>query len=226
MKSIRIFFHGDSVSFGQGVSPHLTWVTRISQKISTDMANSDSEFVFSNSGVNGNTTRQGLDRMHYDVLSHRPHIAVIQFGLNDCNYWKTDLGHPRVSPKAFEANLDEMIGRLRTFGCERIILNSNHPTTRNFEVMPDTSITYEESNRAYNEIIRLVAAKQRSRDFIFNDIGRMIDDHLQSSGGSLKDYLLVDGLHLSEHGHSFYFEAIYPSILESLSIVKGDLTAQ
>lgn len=224
IKSVKIFFHGDSVSFGQGVSPHLTWVTKISQQISAQFDSEATKLTFSNLGVNGNTTRQGLDRMYYDVLSHSPDVAVVQFGLNDCNYWKTDIGHPRVSPDAFRANLNEMINKLRTFRCSKIILNTNHPTTRDSEKMPYSELTYEQSNIQYNEIIREVARGQLPHgDVVFNDIGKRLTKHSKDSKTPISSFLLPDGLHLSELGHSFYYESIYPSVFDSVKSILDNL---
>ena len=41
----------------------------------------------------------------YDVQSHEVDVLVVGFGMNDCNYWMTDKGVPRVSQNAFRANL-------------------------------------------------------------------------------------------------------------------------
>lgn len=216
MRQLRVFFHGDSVSFGQGVSPHLTWVTRISKCISEEFGGPDTELTLANLGVNGNTTRQGLERLHYDVLSHYPQITTVQFGLNDCNYWMTDMGHPRVSEMAFKANLHEIVSKLRTFKCKWIILNSNHSTTRSKDLMPNSSVTYEASNEQYNVLIREVAREQEAHgDVIFNDINSLLKLHLGETRQPLSDFLLSDGLHLSERGHSFYFDKIYPVIRQA-----------
>ena len=83
---IRIFFFGDSICFGQGVSPHFTWVTRLSRALD-ERFSSRADVLTQNPSVNGNTTRMALERMPYDVQSHAPDVLYIQFGLNDCNGW-------------------------------------------------------------------------------------------------------------------------------------------
>jgi len=83
---IRIFFFGDSICFGQGVSPHFTWVTRLSRALDERLS-SRADVLTQNPSVNGNTTRMALERMPYDVQSHAPDVLYIQFGLNDCNGW-------------------------------------------------------------------------------------------------------------------------------------------
>lgn len=63
-----------------------------------------------------------LERMPFDVQTHKVDILVITFGMNDCNYWKTDQGLPRVSPDAFEANMKEIIMRGFRFGSRTVII--------------------------------------------------------------------------------------------------------
>ena len=36
-----------------------------------------------NAGSSGNNTRAGLARMDRDVLSHKPHLVTVMFGMND-----------------------------------------------------------------------------------------------------------------------------------------------
>jgi acyl-CoA thioesterase I len=74
------------------------------------------ETMVANPSINRNTTRMALERMAYDVQTQDPHVVLVQFAMNDCNYWETDRGLPRVSPAAFKAKLHEIILRARTFG--------------------------------------------------------------------------------------------------------------
>jgi lysophospholipase L1-like esterase len=155
--------------------------------------------------------------MPYDIQSHNPDALIIQFGMNDCNYWETDRGNPRVSPKAFAANLEEIITRAFTFGAKRIFLHTNHPSARDQKPMHYANITYQENNRRYNQIIRDVAANFDTR-VILNDIEKAFDDFTGSERSRLLPLLLPepDWLHLSEKGHDLYFSTVFPVIRESL----------
>lgn len=206
---ISICFFGDSICFGQGISIHKGWVARISaelERISTELG--CSAFV-TNASVNGNTTRMALERMPYEVQSHQFDLLLIQFGMNDCNYWATDRGVPRVSPMAFKANLHEIIERAQRFGVKEIFLNTNHYSGRNQSCFEHAPITYQESNQYYNTLIREVAFESGA-GINLNDIERRFQEICLD--GKYDKYLLEDGLHLNELGHCVYFDYIFPKI--------------
>src|SRR3989339_18043 len=226
---MNIFFFGDSICFGQLISPHKTWVTKIAQEL--EKLPSGEKIRVINSSVNGNTTRMALERMPFDIQEYGiVDILLIQFGLNDCNYWETDHGHPRVSKMAFKANILEIIERARIFGCQKIFLNTNHPTLKT-NLMKNTTFSFQQSNEEYNQIIREVAKNSRTR---------LIDIELFWQKGikidlSLKNLLLPDGLHLSAAGHNLYFEIVFPIIkkekfknfnMKPLSITHWDYRAK
>jgi acyl-CoA thioesterase I len=210
-KALHVFFFGDSICWGQGVSPHAGWVGRISQHLDAVGQEVGRSVLVANAGVNGNTTRLALERMHHDVLSHGCDVLLVQFGMNDCNYWRTDNGVPRVSPAAFKANLHEIMDRGRAAGVRRLFLNTNHPSARYAE-MPPSHVRYQDSNALYNELTREVA---RERDDV-----RLIDVETRfreaiEAGLSTIDALVLpepDMLHLSLRGHDLYFSFVSPQV--------------
>ena len=204
---LRVTFSGDSICVGQGVSIHAGWVARLAYQLDQLATANGCEIIVTNSSANGSTTRQALERMPYEVQSPGVDILVVQFGLNDYNHCETDAGMPRVIPLAFAANLKEIVMRDQKFGARRVFLNNNHPTTRDYEILPDTSITFEQSNRHYNQIIRDVATEMP--EFVtLNDIESTFDRTTELDRTKLKLLLLDDGLHLSLEGHELYVAAI------------------
>jgi acyl-CoA thioesterase-1 len=199
-KEFKVFFFGDSICFGQGVSPHKVWVTRIAADLAATFPGV--AVTVQNPSVNGNTTRAALERMPYDVQAHRPDVLIVQFGMNDCNIWESDRGHPRVSPDAFVANLSEIIDRARICGAREILLGVNHPSARTDIHLPQTNVTYAQSNRRYNGLIRLIA---RTKNVALVDMEKSVDAAVRV-GAALVDFMLDDKLHLSVAGHDLYFE--------------------
>ncbi|WP_147274794.1 SGNH/GDSL hydrolase family protein [Ferruginivarius sediminum] len=212
----KVIFFGDSICFGQGVSPHRTWVTRVSADVEALGARHGVALATVNTSINGNTTRMALERMPFDVQSHRPDFLVVQFGMNDCNFWRTDGGVPRVSQEGFRANLKEIVKRGQVFGARNVFLLTNHPTTLDAEPMAWCDITYQASNIIYNRIIRELAAELELLGVTLIDVEKHFDAALHRDSKPLGDYLLSDGLHLGSRGHDLYYEAVAPRLLTGL----------
>lgn len=214
-KKIKILFFGDSITFGQRISPHLTWVNQIGHMLSNSLGGHNC--TVSNYSINGDTTRLALERMPKDVQNEFPDIVHVLFGLNDCNAWKTDLGHPRVSPGAFKANLLEIVDRCKLCGANKVIFSTNHLAapegpmeSKQSDKMPTS---YRERIFEYNELIRGVAKETRS--FLID-----IESHWASeisSGGLEGDYLEPDGIHLALKGHDFFAGIIGPECLKIIN---------
>ena len=210
---VRVFFFGDSICFGQGVSIHKGWVPRISAKLEELSIESGFNVLLTNASLNGNTTRLALERMPYDIQSQHPDILVVQFGMNDCNYWESDRGLPRVSLNAFEANLKEIIDRASRFGVSEVLLNTNHPTAKSTLPMVCSEVTYEQSNALYSEAVRRVAAGS-AQNVVFNDVREFFLQNIGKNGIALEELLLPapDLLHLSERGHDLYYSLMAPRV--------------
>lgn len=207
---MNIYSFGDSISVGQYVSVSDIWITLVAQALEREYPNQP--MMVANPSVNGNTTRMALERMPFDVQSHEVDILLIGFGLNDCMYWQTDKGVPRVSPLAFEANLREMIVRAYNFGSKKVILRTNHPVTSK-KAMANPDITYAQSNIYYNTIIRKVGEEE---DVVLVDIEKVFQQYSVLNKKTIDDLLLADGVHLSKRGHKLYFDTLYPIIRQNV----------
>lgn len=208
LEAMQTFYlFGDSICFGQLVSPHRTWVSRFAEMLPTVVGG---RILVQNASINGNTTRQALERMAYDITSHSPSHLLVQFGMNDCNYWETDGGVPRVSKAAFSANLVEIAERALNTGTRHIFLNTNHPSLKGaFRHLPQK--THLDSNREYNDVIRSTHQLMVAGDMPVTliDIEDAWSRRLEEEGGAkLVDLLLEDGIHLSPLGHDLYFDVV------------------
>ena len=210
---LKVFFFGDSICFGQGLSPHKGWVTRIAAALDELGAKAGIDVLVQNPSINGDTTRQALERMAHDVQAHEPDILLIQFGMNDCNYWASDRGGPRVSPKAFAGNLEEMVDRGRRFGARKVFLLTNHPSGRN-SPMPERGFSYESSNKRYNEIIRQVANGLRDSAELI-DMEKAFEAQMSAKGSGVASVLLADLVHLGPGAHEIYFQTVWPAVRDA-----------
>lgn len=209
----RLYIFGDSICFGQFVSPHRVWATRLAAALESDMAPHGLNVLVQNPSVNGNTSRQGLERAPYDFQIHKPDLVFIQFGMNDCNYWDTDLGLPRVSPDAFRVNMVEMARRAFQHGARQVFMPTNHPTLRTTErLVKGTVAPYEESNHRYAGILREAAAEAGAT---LIDTRAAFEAEIVK-GTPLAQLVEPDGLHLNKAGHDIYFRLIHPAIRNAL----------
>lgn len=129
------------------------------------------EFTAINAGVSGNTTVDALARLEKDVISHKPDLVTIMFGLNDMT---------RVSKEDYRANLKSIIARCREAGAEVVLCTPNsvtdtpdRPTSKLLEyaavvreVAESEKVTLADCYNAF-EAIRAKAA--RSWDFLMSD---------------------------------------------------------
>ncbi|NJN40031.1 MAG: SGNH/GDSL hydrolase family protein [Gammaproteobacteria bacterium] len=202
---LTVVFMGDSITEGQYVHHSLRWAEIVSTRLKarfSDRLKPERQFYYVH-GVSGETTRQGLERFPRDVQQFRPNLMTLQFGLNDCNCWDTDLGLPRVSEAAYRANLQEMIDRAKRFDARHIILSTNHPTLRVRKLASGKSL--EEHRLIYNDIVRDVA---HGTGVTLCDIEKVF---ARFDREGLEELLLPepDVLHLSPTGHRIYADAIY-----------------
>lgn len=96
---------GDSLSAGQGSASKMGYVGLLQQRLGVELINK---------GINGNTSRQGLDRLNRDVLSLSPALVIVELGGNDF------LQH--VPPEETFANLDEIVRRIQERGAPVLLL--------------------------------------------------------------------------------------------------------
>jgi lysophospholipase L1-like esterase len=203
----KFYIFGDSICTGQLVSPNKSWVNQLSIAIEKNF--SKSQFVLQNASCNGNTTRQALERMNYDVTSHFPNYLVIQFGLNDCNSWKTDRGLTRVSKMAFVYNLEEIIKKCFAYNVRHIFLCTNHLTNKNIEY-DKTNIEY---SKAIRKLFKKISIKSKKISLIDNF---SFWSNFFKKKKKLSNFLLSDGVHLNAEGHKLYEKNNIPIILKIL----------
>ena len=219
---MKFYLFGDSICFGQLVNAYKTWAVNLAVELA-GIKDYGVPFVVQNAGVNGNTTRQALQRMHYDVTSHRPDFMMIQFGMNDCNYWADDLILPRVSRQSFGANIEEIVDRAVASGVRHCFLNTNHPSLKG-GFSHYSNITYDQSNEQYNQLIRNAHENMigKGKPVTLVDMEKIWLSQLEESSSlQLQSLLLEDGIHLSEEGHLLYTNFLIPKVIEELTGMAG-----
>ncbi len=96
---------GDSLTAGAGVEPEAAYPAYLQQRL--DQAGYSYRVV--NAGVNGNTTKDGLERLP-QVLGQHPEVVVVEFGGND--------GLRGLPIAQTQRNLDTIVQRLKAGGAK------------------------------------------------------------------------------------------------------------
>lgn len=181
MTPLRLVAMGDSISEGQYLPPECAWPMLL-----------DGDYIVHNAGVSNDTTRMMLERFPRDVQALLPDVVVLQAGHNDCNRWQTDRYLPRVSPLAFQANLSEMVERVRKFDAIPLLCNIV-PTRKNEQ--------YDREAEIYSIMVGTVA------DWLNVPIIDVRSVFLKNENWA-DELLLDDGLHLSEAGSRLYARVV------------------
>ena len=90
---------GDSLTFGYGVSQRTTYTRRLEAFL--PQCYPSVNWKIQNSGINGDTTREALQRLQKDVLRHHPNIVFILFGSNDSSFLEGQYRTPYEYEKIF-----------------------------------------------------------------------------------------------------------------------------
>jgi len=198
-------FLGDSITAGQYVDP----TKRFSFLLEKSELSNAHALIFE--AISGQTTRQALLTFPEKLYMHRPHMLIIQLGINDCNIWKSEGGvHPRVSLDAFRENLGEIIERSRIAGVTCLKLLTNHVLKKQVEVT-NGFIDLQSQNEEYNEVIREVGRNMGVDIYDIATFWAQLDSNFD-----LALLLLDDGVHLSTLGHTIYGRFLLDRMLADL----------
>ena len=193
---------GDSITEAAGVAPPYRWTALLERRLADD----GTPVRIVNSGIGGNTTDLGLARFDADVLSHRPDIVTIEFGLNDCNV-AVDVA-PRNSPDRFRQNQRRIGQLLQDQNGATLFYITNQPTL--WDVIFADGHAFDRRSREYNEITRDVA----------RELGATVIDVERVFNGAdvdLSEALTEDGVHLTEYGNREYALAVGDALSRELS---------
>ena len=128
---------GDSITAGFAVRRGFPsfWREQLQQKFR------EAKVEMINSGISGDTSRDGLARLDWSVLSYEPDLVTINFGINDSVF--------DIAVDEFKENLIKMIRRIRAGPDSEILLLSSQPleTPPYDRIVPDYDRALEDVAR-------------------------------------------------------------------------------
>jgi acyl-CoA thioesterase-1 len=97
----RLLVLGDSLTAGYGLPKNQAFPARLEAALTAEGIAA----TVVDAGVSGDTSAGGLARLDWAIGNQPPAFAIVELGAND--------GLRGLSPKAMEANLDTIIGKLK-----------------------------------------------------------------------------------------------------------------
>jgi acyl-CoA thioesterase-1 len=168
---------GDSLTAGYGTDPGQAYPDVLQQLLDTQ----GYHYRVLNSGISGNTTKDGIERINR-VLAKHPQIVVVEFGGND--------GLRGLPIEQTEANLSDIIDRLQKSGATVALAGITLPPDYGKDYIANFTAMYTALAKKYH--VRLLP-------FLLQDVygvpGDMQDDATHATAKGNKQVALnVEGL--------------------------------
>ncbi len=144
-----------------------------------------------NAGISGHTTQNGLERLERDVLSKKPDLVTVSFGLNDMT---------RIPEDQFRKNLETIVARCREIKADVVLCTPN--------AVISTGGRPTEKLERYCEVIRVTA---RDLKLAVCDQYRAGDAQRKQDAWSWR-LTLSDEIHPNMDGHKLMAEELCRSI--------------
>jgi len=199
----RIVFLGDSITAGGNGGKG--YINVIRQHLAEKKPELKIECI--GAGISGNKVTDLQRRVDNDVIKKMPSLVFIYIGINDVWHGEND---PKrgTTPEAFEAGLNEVIGKIEKAGA-RVILCT--PTVIGEKTASGN--TLDAKLDQYAEISRKIAA---DRKLTLCDLRKAFVDNLAKNNekNAERGILTGDRVHLNEAGNRVVAETMLKSLGE------------
>ncbi len=170
-----------------------------------------SSFSFRNAGIGGDQASWAVDRIDRDVLSLKPDVVTICFGVND-------VGYKPFTQEAYDAyigSLKAMIVKLKQAGVQVVLLTST-------VVDDDTVASFKPFlNEALSQFRDgLMALAREERVPIYDLYALMMDIQTRAKADDKWFTMFLDGVHPNNAGHSL----IALALLKALGAIEQPAT--
>lgn len=183
------------VTFGDSLTALSSWPQDAAKELNMYLVNA---------GIGGHTSANALARFDRDVASKDPDFVTIAFGTND--FVRVNGTDPQVSLEDFRTNMETIVDKVEALEAIPILFTA--PYVR--DDPPPYQGNYEDGLTAaldeYNAVIREIAA---DKGVYLVDMREMCDSYDRS------DFLVSDGVHLSEVGKKAYTDTLVAFMREN-----------
>ena len=204
---LKIVAFGDSITEAVvGLNLEQKWTTLLEKKL-----NSHSKgicWMVVNSGIGGNTSREGLARIEKDVMANKPDIVLVEFGGNDA----TNDPDRAVSIEEFNRNMGKMYEKIMSANAQMVLLTFT-PVVDDWHC-----IGKHEKYAACGGLDHFVEFyRQATREFANEKSLKLIDiDAVLRKAyitHSQDQIILKDGVHLTAKANEIVAETIYDCLM-------------
>ncbi len=191
--STLVVCYGNSITNGYKVGT-TTRVDRPYPEVLQEMlrAHFDNSFVeVSNQGHNGWRSREALQNLEALVISQKPDLVILKFGINDA--------YSSVSKASFEQNMRQVVDLLKQYNIAVLLLRTSPINT-----------PYEPAVSSYATVLLSLAEEKK---IAFFDLHTALLKRLDKENISLKSFL-PDDVHLADEYYAWIAEAIFEFLTE------------
>lgn len=186
-KPVKIIVYGDSISTGEeATAPRFTFFDIFKKQLQKQFPKA--KINLENGATGGDTTVEGLSRLKQKVLTRKPDIVLVGFGMNDHNI-------NSVSPDNFYKNLKSIVEQIKTNTNAAVILYSTFPPNPEWFGSSHTMENYAKITK------KIAAETQSSYADVFSIWKKVLEQKNSSS-------LLANNInHPNNFGHWIYSQA-------------------
>jgi lysophospholipase L1-like esterase len=188
MNTLKVVVWGDSIP----ASGPNSW-PEVAEFVHNNIINSGRSIKVINSSVGGKPAARAKHEFEERVAQYQPDLVFIQFGFNDMRYDGKRGNKPISTVPEFGEHMREMIQDCQELGAKVIVFGNHRPAT--VLTMPDGK-AHAEKIMEYNEAAQQVALACKTT---YYDMSK-----LEIPGGTWRDLVCDDCVHLSEFGRNVY----------------------
>ena len=185
------------LAFGDSLTARSGWVAMLGGYIGTEVINA---------GVGGDSTINAVGRLERDVLSKKPDVALVCFGMND-QAQSQSKNAPNVSLEKYTENMIHIIEELQAIGTEVILIAPHDAYAANGFYSPGGyGLDYAYGNmKDFCNVVRELAEEY--------DCG-LIDIYAEAEQEDMTKFLAAgDGIHQSPEGHKLWAKYVSEYLL-------------
>ena len=205
-KTITIVGFGDSITLASRQADEHKWLQVLGILLEHDVPGADLTMV--NSGVGGNTSREGLARIASDVVAHRPDWVLIQFGGNDA----TPDQARHVSLDEYGTNLERIRAIVLSETSAQLAMLTFPPIVEEWHARGNDEFYRSRGGQdafveRYREVTRDFA---RRHGLLLADIDLALRQAADRDGNGT--YILPDGVHLTTDGNQIVAQTVHAAL--------------